>query len=213
LGHYELYLNRPISAGHWTTIIYLGDGSEVSYASLPADANGDGLSHPASDMLALINYINEVQTPPYGSYSTDIDHSGATNAQDISRLTDLVNGADTFIPWAWTSLPTNSCEGESAMGGGGGSSAPAFASPGDDTSDNAALAEAFVLFLTTQVPADLQEEDDLGVAAQGIVAVCMNFFSNAELAALADALDDSTLDFATDAGAEAANAVVETIRS
>jgi len=88
LGKYKVYLDRPISAGHWTTITYLGDGNEVSYASLPADANGDGLSHPVSYMLALINYINQVQTPPHGSYSTDIDHSGVTNAQDISRLTD-----------------------------------------------------------------------------------------------------------------------------
>ncbi len=41
-GIYEILLDRPISAGQWTTITYLGDGSSVSYASLPADVNRDG---------------------------------------------------------------------------------------------------------------------------------------------------------------------------
>jgi len=69
------------------------------------------------------------------------------------------------------------------------------------------------MFLTTQVPANLQQENDFAVATQDIAAVCMNFFGDAELAALAEALDDPTLVFASDAGADAAAAVVETIGS
>jgi hypothetical protein len=34
-GVYELLLDRPISAGEWTTIRYLGGGNPISYASLP----------------------------------------------------------------------------------------------------------------------------------------------------------------------------------
>jgi len=52
-----------------------------------------------------------------------------------------------------------------------------------------------------------------GAGAQSIMAFCMNLFSDAELAALADRLDDPALVFAGDAGADAAAAVVETIRS
>lgn len=57
-GVYEVLLDRPISAGEWTTIKYTSldtNSWETSYASLPADANADGLSHP-NDLTHLTNF-------------------------------------------------------------------------------------------------------------------------------------------------------------
>jgi len=107
-GVYELVLDRPISAGEWTTISYLGDDSYVTYASLPADAEADGQS-ASDDYTAIINYLNEVATPPYGVYSTDMDHSEAFNSSDALRLLDLLNGAGKFTSWYGATLPTNTC--------------------------------------------------------------------------------------------------------
>jgi cytoskeletal protein CcmA (bactofilin family) len=107
-GVYEIVLERPISAGEWTTITYLGDDSYVTYASLPADANADETSAPA-DITALIDYLNEVDTPPYGDYSCDMDHSDACGPSDITRLSDLLNGTSKFISWNNVPLPSNTC--------------------------------------------------------------------------------------------------------
>lgn len=49
-GVYEILLDRPISARHWTSVSYLGGGGSVSYASLPADANDDGVAVAAGDL-------------------------------------------------------------------------------------------------------------------------------------------------------------------
>lgn len=211
LDQYEILLDRPISGGHWTEIIFLPTDESVCLASLPADANGDGLS-ASGDITALIDYINGVDTPPHGFYSTDINHSGLTSPTDINRLIDLLNGAGTFIVWITTSLPSSLCSAQSSMGGGGGGTS-SLTSSADPGQANAELSDAFVTFLTTQTPADLQAANDFGAAVQSITAFCMNLFSEAELAAVADRLDDPTLVFASDAGTEAAAVVVETIRS
>ncbi len=107
-GVYEIVLERPISAGEWTTITYLGDDSYVAYASLPADANADEYAGP-SDITALINYLNEVAEPPFGDYSCDMDHSTVCGPPDITRLIDLRNGSSKFIAWSSKTLPSNTC--------------------------------------------------------------------------------------------------------
>ena len=139
--------------------------------------------------------------------ATDINHSGATNSQDLSRLIDLLNGAGTFIVWIAKSLPSSLCTAQSSMGGAGSASLTSSIDPGQA---NAELSDAFFAFLTTQAPADVQEENDFGAAVQSITAFCMNLFSDAELA---DRLDDPPPAFASEAGADAAAVVVETIRS
>ena len=60
----------------------------MSYASLPADANADGVSN-GIDILDLLDYLNGVSVPPYGTYSTDINHSGLFTQADIFREIDL----------------------------------------------------------------------------------------------------------------------------
>ena len=210
-GVYEILLDRPISAGHWSTVTFFGDGCEVSYASLPADANADGLS-ASNDITAIINYINGVDTPPYGLYSTDINHSGVASSADITRLIDLLNGAGTFITWITKSLPTNTCATQSGAGGGGGGGGNEMVEPLPNPAPaNAELSDAFVTFLTITDPSGVEAENDFLRAAQAISAFCAAHHSDAERVALADRLEDSNLTFASALAAAAAATAAETL--
>jgi len=118
-GVYEILLERPISAGQWTTLTYEGSGDQVSYASLPADSGGNGTA-TASDILDHVDCcVNAICQPAYGDYSCDIDHDGDVDGDDTSELSHLLSGTDTWIVWNSVSLPqTNSCEETEAMFGG-----------------------------------------------------------------------------------------------
>ncbi len=198
-GVYEIVLERPISAGYWTQITYLGDDSSVWCASLPGDANGSRGSTSA-DVTALINYLNETASPPYGIYSTDINHSGALTSADINRLIDLLNGADTFIAWINKSIPAYhpDCGGESL--GGGGSEEE------DDP-------EAFAAFLVEYVAnADPQGEAATALfesLADAMAGWVVQHFTGGQQAAIVEALSDSELTFASDVGAAKAAEIVE----
>ena len=48
---------------------------------------------------AIIDVLNGVASSPWGIYSEDVDHSGAAAPADITRVIDLLNGADQFDPW------------------------------------------------------------------------------------------------------------------
>ncbi|MFQ5415088.1 MAG: hypothetical protein ACE5E6_11580, partial [Phycisphaerae bacterium] len=107
-GTYTLVLNHAIAPGGWTNVL-VGNASLVAYLALPADANADGLSN-ANDVLTLIDVLNDVVVPPFGLFSTDIDHSGIANASDILRIIDLLNGAGTLDAWNGVGAPDNVCE-------------------------------------------------------------------------------------------------------
>jgi len=187
-GVYEILLERPISAGHWTTITYEGSGDYVAYASLPADANGDETAAPA-DLLDLIDYINNTQSEPFGNYSCDIDHSGTCNSSDVYELNDLRNGEDDFIEWYYVSLPENDCPGESFMMGGGSSP--------DEESANAAFAERFVTFLSTSDPQDEQSVNDFESYVGMLTDLCVNRLTEKQRADLVEALTDPGLTVAS----------------
>jgi hypothetical protein len=62
-----------------------------------------------------------VATPPYGIYSTDINHSGELTPQDVLRVIDLLVGAGRYIERRGVSLPEQSCYGDCThIGGSGG---------------------------------------------------------------------------------------------
>lgn len=110
---YTITLSRPITAGAVTTLTYTpssGAATTGSFRSHPGNVNGDSQAAP-TDILRVIDCLNNV-TPaincPYGfPYSQDIDQSGAFGPADILRVIDLLNGADAFIVWNGTSLPSN----------------------------------------------------------------------------------------------------------
>jgi hypothetical protein len=104
-GVHELVLMHPIAAGAVTTIGIV-HGPHVAYTSNPANVDADGLTG-VTDLLKLVDYLNETQIPPFGPYSTDIDHNGQFNGADVMALLDLLNGDETHTAWLGTPRPTN----------------------------------------------------------------------------------------------------------
>ena len=92
-------LREPIAAGQWTCLEPMDCGRKWCAGYLPGDANGDRTSS-AADIDALIDGI---ETTP--DCTSDINHSGAANGQDILRLIDLLNGAGPFDAWVGRTLP------------------------------------------------------------------------------------------------------------
>lgn len=215
-GDYEFVLARPISAGHWTTITYEGDGSYVTYSSMPADANNDGTS-AAPDILKHIDCcLNHVCTPAYGEYTCDIDHSGAVTPADYTRLIDLLNGAQTFITWLDKSIATNTCPagGESAMAGGESSLAGSALPEGASYSDvgMAAYMDGLVDLLTRLEVNDRIDESGLAELVTGLSDFSVQILAYEEQQALADALEDPELTFASEIVVNMIPGVVTSLR-
>ena len=57
------------------------------------------------DILKIIDILNNVMTPPWGTASCDTDRSGICGPADILRVIDLLNGADVYDPWLGRTLP------------------------------------------------------------------------------------------------------------
>jgi hypothetical protein len=107
---FNVRLNRPITAGAVTTLTYRSyDGTETtaSFTSHPANVNADSYAAP-TDILALLDRLNNVRPVPWGLYSCDLDHSGVCDQVDILCLIDLLNGAAALTAWNETPLPQTS---------------------------------------------------------------------------------------------------------
>jgi len=104
-GVYKLTLNRPISSRAVSTIAY-NDIPIVSYISHPANVNRSSLTD-SDDVEAFFAFLMGEETPPFGIYSVDVDHSGHVNLSDALRILDLLNGADDFLPLTGTDKPSN----------------------------------------------------------------------------------------------------------
>jgi len=239
-GVYEILLDRPISAGHWTTIRYLGGGDSVTYGSLPGNSNGDRYSTGA-DILDLIDCcLNHICTPAHGLYSCDIDNYGEWTSLDTQRLVDLLNGAGTFITWYGRGLPGTTCTGQTInYGGGGGDNCadascgggmdplamtPVGGSGGDAqmlmstnteavvvVDESARVTDWFVNYLTTASPTDSATASEFNVIAESLSQWCASNFTSEERAALAARLCDPLATFASPSGADAAAAAASVI--
>lgn len=102
-GTYTITLARPITMNAVTTLS-LPDGSFVLYTSHPANVDANSVAG-ATDVLALVDILNNTIAPVHGTYSTDIDHSGVTSAPDVLRVIDLLNGAAGFPLQILSPLP------------------------------------------------------------------------------------------------------------
>ncbi len=211
-GVYELLLDRPISAGYWTTINYVGGGETVSYASLPGNANGDNYSN-VIDQLDLIDCMNgQMWRCPYGLYSADLDHSDLFAPADYLNLIDLHNGAGMFIPWYGKSLSINSCLGGTMMAGGGPSSGEVAAEgPLDPQAEHAYVADWFVVYLVKANPTDSAKIEEFQMVVDSLTDWCVEHLTGDEKKSLADRLSDAALTFASDAAAKAAAKVTESL--
>jgi len=103
----RITLDDRIEPGTRLVVTHRASCTRTCVGYLPSDANQDGLA-TASDINALIDSINLVPGRVLPDYATDIDRSGVTNAQDILRLIDLLNGAGQFDVWLSARLPAPS---------------------------------------------------------------------------------------------------------
>ena len=69
-GVYELLLDRPISAGHWSTVTFFGDGSEVSDAVVVffvttnpsgAEAESDAIKAAAANTEFYVEHYSDAE--------------------------------------------------------------------------------------------------------------------------------------------------------
>ncbi|MBI4717254.1 MAG: hypothetical protein HY763_05580 [Planctomycetes bacterium] len=222
-GVYRLLLDRPISAGHWTTISYVPSANYVSYASYPADADAGGKA-TAADITTLVNYLNDpdcLTNPPapyptcsarHGLYSMDINHSNAVNAQDVTALVNLLNGAGTFVYWlGQPQLPPNTCPGGDMMAGGEGGEAWSEGVAGQETDDSGAFAKEFIAYLTTATPEDDAAVDEFLTIVDALTGWVLEHFTPEATATLVEMLGDPSLTFASPTATDTAAKVAEVL--
>ncbi len=209
-GVYEILLDRPISAGAWTTITYLGSGDSVSYASLPGDVDASG-SASASDIDVLIAYLGSGGPIPFGSYSCDANHSGACNPSDILQVIDLLNGAGTFVAWEGkTRALRNACTGAfenlacdeeiTSCDAEFSRASLEYSDEGSgDTVLNQEVADWLVNHVTTTLGSPYEQ-----VLLERLAAWYTTQLSEEERSDLLNRLGDSGLEFASESGCDAA---------
>lgn len=108
---YSINLRAPLRAGAVTAVTYTDDYGITRtgrFTAHPGNVNGDNESGPG-DILFLIDVLNDVQTAPWGSYSTDCDHSVLTAPPDILCVIDLLNGSIDHR-WSRSTLPDPNAE-------------------------------------------------------------------------------------------------------
>jgi hypothetical protein len=95
-------LASGIEPSAWTSITHRPSGTGVRVGYLPGDVNGDRRAG-AGDIVALIDSLHGRTARP--DYGTDTDRNGETDADDLSRLLELLNGLETYPVFLGTSLP------------------------------------------------------------------------------------------------------------
>ncbi len=98
-----LSLDRPLEPVSRTTITHMESGTSIVLGYLPGDVDGDGTSN-TTDALVLVDTLAG-DGSPLPDWSSDIDRSRMVNPQDLARLLDLANGAQTYPAYRDVSLP------------------------------------------------------------------------------------------------------------
>lgn len=208
-GVYEILLERPISAGHWTTITHEGDGSYVTYSSLPADANESGTSM-SNDIFEHIDCcLNQICSPTPGDYICDTNHSGVVTSADLVRLIDLLNGASTFIVWNAKSISSNDCPGggESAMMGPGSGNSVVI------EGENIRYMNDFMDLLQRLEVNERIDQAGLMELVSGLTDYTSKTLSRDERNELADRLSEASLTFASDIVADMIPDIVSALQA
>ena len=99
-----LQFDTTIPLEAWTIVTHDPSDTSVRIGSLPSDVNNDKFGS-ANDVLFLIDSLNGVVDPLPAMYQTDADRSGATNASDVLRVIDLLNGAGVYDEFLGATLP------------------------------------------------------------------------------------------------------------
>lgn len=106
-GITQLALTDALPPGSAATLSYT-DGFAVlttaAYFTHPGNINADGIAD-AADVLSLVNMLNDIEGPPWGLYSQDIDHSGALTPLDLWEEINTLLGAEMPGTWLHSSAP------------------------------------------------------------------------------------------------------------
>lgn len=100
-----LTLSAAIEAGAWTTITHNASTTATCIANLPGDVNSN-LTSNTGDATALVAVLNGGAS---SLTQSDLNRSGVINAEDLTHLMNLLNGAGAFTPWLNISLPATPC--------------------------------------------------------------------------------------------------------
>jgi hypothetical protein len=102
-GTYTVTLAKPLSPNGVTQLRYLGKAAgdpttRARYTTHLGNVDGDFAIFVDMDTDKLVDFLDAITagTPPpvvqWGSYGTDINRSGATNALDLWELMNVLNG-------------------------------------------------------------------------------------------------------------------------
>jgi hypothetical protein len=92
----HLLLNRRMPFVHWTCVEYRVREQTCCFGKLPGDVDFSRRTQ-ASDILALIDHLEETDLLPHGVLQCDIDRSTVCTPADLLMEVDLL-----FGPGAWT---------------------------------------------------------------------------------------------------------------
>ncbi len=104
-GSFTIMLSHPIAPGELTELTYTtlrGYSQTGTFFFLPGDVDGS-MEVERLDLTGLIGCLNAGHCD---EWRTDINRSGATSAEDLLRLIDLFNGAQSFAPWEHETVPS-----------------------------------------------------------------------------------------------------------
>lgn len=79
-------LDRPINAGHWTSITHTASGTGTRVGSLPGDTTGNGLLD-RDDVFGLLVTTGDVMRP---LHQVDVNGDGRRNVHDALRTIELL---------------------------------------------------------------------------------------------------------------------------
>lgn len=92
-----------IPAGAWTCVTHTASTSQKCLGYLPGDADGNHVAENPADVNALVGFLN-TGVPALAAFQCDSDRSGGCGASDVTRLADVLNGADSFAVWAGVNI-------------------------------------------------------------------------------------------------------------
>lgn len=94
----QLTWSDPLEPTSWLSITHFASQTAVCLGTLPGDVNADDFT-TGDDVTALSSALTSLPGIAAAPLASDIDHSGTTDAFDVIRLLDLLNGAGAFDPW------------------------------------------------------------------------------------------------------------------
>jgi subtilisin family serine protease len=89
-----IQFDAAIPIESWTILTHSDSNTSARIASLPGDVNGDGTTTIGDLDILIDDHAGLGDSLP--AWSTDLNRSGETNAQDILRQIDLLNGAGEY---------------------------------------------------------------------------------------------------------------------